>query len=250
MTDQTKPDSLLPKNALTDWPVSVHPRLGLGPTQESIFEWFCKYAAEIRDAVEAHCADKPAASSATLSQTQGETFIKSSGPAAAPLISRTKDEDGKPVVILAEWWYEQMVKIISELEALRVPAPPHTPSPDVGEFKTALYALDSDVLKLSLIHNEDCRKKNGMIFKYANGDECSCGVFSYNIDKIKETIRTALTQRGLLNALPEIEGLEEALHRLEDERQNIGGDKDDGLFEATCKVLNAAKSYLAATKGA
>lgn len=40
------------KDALNDWPVSIHPRLGLGPTSEGIFDWYCKHASTIREALE------------------------------------------------------------------------------------------------------------------------------------------------------------------------------------------------------
>lgn len=52
-------------------------------------------------------------SALTLAAAQGEV-IKGAGPGAAPLIRRTVDEDGKPVVILAEWWYEEISKMIGD----------------------------------------------------------------------------------------------------------------------------------------
>lgn len=37
---------------LEDWPVSIHPRLGMGPLQDDIGRWYSKHAGEIRLALE------------------------------------------------------------------------------------------------------------------------------------------------------------------------------------------------------
>lgn len=38
--------------ALEDWPISVHPRLGLGPTVEDISNWYIKHAETLREALQ------------------------------------------------------------------------------------------------------------------------------------------------------------------------------------------------------